>query len=319
MNDQRSLAHMPVTLFASVMGLGALALAWRRADVIWGIGEWPYLALLAIASAVYVFVLAAYILKWIRFPKAALAELGHPMRIPFVPTITIATLVLATGLAPVAPTVATVMWWIGAIGHLLATIAVLTIWFKRPDIGIDKVTPAWLIPIVGNVVTPLSAGSIANMDVAWFSFGVGLVFWLGILPIILHRLLLVEAPIPPKLLPTLAVMVAPPAISMISWHQLTGDTTGPVIRNLYATAWVMALLVAAQLATFRKLPFALPFLAFTFPAGALAVASEIVAGAMGGFYHVIAVFALAVATVLILAIVAGVAALVVRGKVFLPE
>ena len=27
----RSLAHLPVTLFASIMGLGGLSLAWRRA------------------------------------------------------------------------------------------------------------------------------------------------------------------------------------------------------------------------------------------------------------------------------------------------
>ncbi|MBD3785062.1 MAG: C4-dicarboxylate ABC transporter, partial [Micrococcales bacterium] len=28
---QRSLAHLPVTLFSSVMGLGGVSLAWRRA------------------------------------------------------------------------------------------------------------------------------------------------------------------------------------------------------------------------------------------------------------------------------------------------
>ena len=39
----RSLAHLPVTLFASVMGLGGLSLAWRRAANVWDLPQWPAL------------------------------------------------------------------------------------------------------------------------------------------------------------------------------------------------------------------------------------------------------------------------------------
>lgn len=203
---QRSLAHMPVTLFASVMGMTALTLAYKRASVVWDVvPEWPYLALLALSALLFVVILGAYAAKWALHPKAARAELSHPIRMAFAPTLTISFLLLATAGADVAPAVASVLWWIGAVGHLGATALVLSAWFNRFDVNAKVLTPAYLIPIVGNVITPLAGKQVGNEDLSWFSFGIGAVLWLGLLPLLLQRLLTEENPIPPKLLPTIAI------------------------------------------------------------------------------------------------------------------
>jgi hypothetical protein len=59
------------------------------------------------------------------------------------------------------------------------------------------------------VITPLAATEIGSLELAWFAFGVGMVFWLALLPLMLHRVLLYDHPLPAKLLPTLAIFVAP--------------------------------------------------------------------------------------------------------------
>ncbi|MBM6399332.1 SLAC1 anion channel family protein [Phycicoccus sonneratiae] len=304
-----SLAHLPVTLFASVMGVGGLSLAWRRAARTWAVPQWPAQVLLALAAATFLVVGAAYALKWVRFPAAARAELRHPVRMTFAPTLTVSLLVLATAGRDVAPGVASVLWWLGAVGHLAATFAVLGAWSARTDIGPAAVTPAWFVPVVGNVVAPLAAAEVGSVEVAWFAFGVGVVFWLALLPLVLHRLLLHDSPLPERLLPTVAILAAPPAVSLLAWQALTGTADGPVVRILGAATLAFVLLLAAHLPRLRRLPFGLPWWAYTFPLAAAAAAAVSVAGTRPQVgYDVVAAGLLVVATV----VVVGVAGLTVR-------
>lgn len=304
------LAHLPVSLFASVMGIGGLSLAWRRASLVWGAPAGVAEALFWVALATFVGVGVAYAAKWLRHPAAALAELRHPVRMTFVPTITISLLVLATAGQDLLPSAARVAWWAGAVGHLTLTIVVMSLWFGRHDIVLDHVTPAWFIPIVGNVIAPLAAPSIGSVELAWFSFGVGLVFWVGLLPILLRRVLLHGSALPLKLTPTLAIFIAPPAVIGLSWVALTEPAPGdPVFRIFHAATVMFVLMLLAQLPLLIRVPFALPFWAYTFPLAAAAVIATAAAGSLPGTaYDVVAVALLATATL----VVGAVAALTLR-------
>ncbi|PID54726.1 MAG: C4-dicarboxylate ABC transporter [Micrococcales bacterium] len=300
------LQHLPVSLFASVMGLGGTALAWRRAAMVWDVPQLPFYLFLVAALATFVLV--------------ATAELRHPVRMTFAPTITIALLVLATALAEEAPAVASVLWWVGAAGHLTAMVAVVTTWSQRPDIGAAAITPAWFIPVVGNVVVPLAARKVGAEDVGWFFFGVGIIMWLSILPLVMERILTHENPFPPKLMPTMAVFVAPPAVSTVSWHSLTGTVLDPIGRILYAAAIAFLLLLAAQLPRLVKVPFGLPFWAYTFPLAAASVAATTMAGSRPALgYNVVAVVLLAVATGVVLLVAALTLRAAARGQILVPE
>ena len=319
MSNQR-LQFVPVTLFASVMRLGGLALAWRRAAKVWGIAQWPFLIFLTLAVATFVVVGALYALKWMRHPAAARAELRHPVRMAFAPTLTIAILILATALAELTPRLASALWWVGATGHLAATVLVMSAWFARADIVASHVTPAWFIPIVGNVITPLAAPSIGSLDLAWFAFGVGIVFWIALLPLLMQRVLTHDQPLPPKLLPTIAIFIAPPAVAMLAWQSLTGNLQDPIVRGLYAAAMMFVVLLLAQVPRLRRLPFALPFWAYTFPLAAAAVAAIAMAGAVPGIgYDVIAVALLALASLVVLVVGALTVRAAARGQLLVPE
>lgn len=318
--QQNSLAHLPITLFASVMGLSGLALVWRRAARVWGVPQWPFQVLLAAAVLAFLVVGAAYLTKWIRHPGAAKAELRHPIRMVFASTITIGLLLIATAAAELARPLASVLWWIGAIGHLIITVVLLSAWFTRTDIGLTAVTPAWFIPVVGNIVTPLAASELGSIDLAWFAFGAGIVLWLAFLPIVIFRLLFHEPGLPPKLVPTLAIFVPPPSVGLLSWVALGGRLDDPIGRILYAAAVVFAILVLAQLPRLIATPWALSWWAYTFPAAAIGVAATAVAGAFGGpVWTTVAVFFVALATVVVLGVTFLTLRAAARRQICLPE
>ncbi len=314
------LEHFPVTLFSSVMGIGGLALAWRRGARVWGAPEWPSDVLFWLAVAVFAVVAVLYAAKWLRHPAAAWAEIQHPIRMTFVPTITIAILVLATAGQEDLPALARVGWWVGPVGHLVLTVAVLTAWFSRADILHSHVTPAWFIPIVGNVVTPLAAPRIGSVEVAWLSFGVGIVFWLALLPLLLQRVLLHDQPLPQKLLPTIAIFIAPPSVAMLSWQSLTGTLEDPVGRILFAAAMMFTTLFFTQAVRLRSIPFALPYWAYSFPLAAASAAAVAMAGARPGVgYDIVGGVLLGLTTVVVLLVLALTLRAAARGQICVPE
>jgi len=314
------LQHFPVTLFSSVMGIGGLSLAWRRAAAVWQLPTWPAQTGFWVAATVFVVLAAVYAAKWVRFPAAAWAEVRHPIRMTFVPTITISVLILATAGQDIAPAVAKVAWWVGGVGHLAVTVAVLTAWFSRPDILHTHVTPAWFIPIVGNVVTPLAAPRLGSVELAWMAFGVGVVFWVGLLPLLLQRVLLHDEPLPRKLLPTIAIFIAPPSVAMLSWGSLTGSVADPVGRILFAAAMMFVVLLFAQALTLRSVPFALPYWAYSFPLAAASAAAIAMAGARpSAVYDVVGAVLLTVTTGVVLVVAALTLRAALRRQICVPE
>ncbi len=319
-NDTARLAHLPVTLFSTVMGLGGLTLAWRRAAHVWDLPQWPWQLLFWAALGTFVLIAGLYAAKWVRHPAAARAELRHPVRMTFAPTITISLLILATAGQDLITPVARVAWWVGAIGQIALTLAVMTAWFGRADITHNVVTPAWLIPVVGNIITPLAAERLGSLDVAWFAFGVGVIFWAGLFPLLLQRVLLHEQPLPGKLLPTLAIFIAPPAVGLLSWQALTGHVDDALGRILYAGTLVFVAFLFAQAARLHSIPFALPYWAYSFPLAAASAAAIAMAGARGGAgYHVLGAILLTVTTVLVVWVAALTVRAAARRQICIPE
>lgn len=315
-----SLAHFPVPIFSAVMGIGGLSLAWQRSaqtyDVSSGIGT----AIFWCAASLFAVLVLLYALKWIMYPQQARSELRHPVRMAFAPTLTIAALVVATAGQTIVPDIAAVLWWGGALGHLVATILIVSAWMNRPDIGLMQVTPAWFIPVVGNAVTPLAAPEVGSVDLAWVAFGVGLVFWAILLPIVVLRLAAHTEPMPAQLLPTLAILVAPPAVIQLSWLALSGDGESPVNLMLFGVTLSFVAIVIAEIPRLRAVPFAVTYWAYTFPSAAAATSALAVAHAHSAtIYDVVAIGLLAVTSALAVIVSVRTVLEAVHGRLLRPE
>lgn len=314
------LAHFPVTFFAVVMGLAGFSLAWTRAGAVLGAPPAVGVALYWGSLAAYGAILVTYLLKWARHPEAVRAEFSHPVRLAFVPTASIGLLLLAAAGREVAPTLSAGMWWVGAAAQLIATLAVITTWINRPVFAMSHVSPAWFIPVVGNIVVPLAGVTFGPAEISWFFWSAGLVFWGALLPMVLMRLFVHEAPVPAKLLPTLAILIAPPAVAFVSLLRLEPDILGLPGRVLYYAAAFFALIFLAQVGRLRRLPFFLSWWAYAFPLAALAVATTSMADLLGSpALEAAAWVLLAAGSALVALLVVRTTTAMLAGRVCVPE
>lgn len=299
----------PIGAFAAVMGVGGLGLAWRAAahtlPETGPLGE----ALLAAAGLLWFALAFAYALKALRHTSAVAREFRHPVASNLFAAPSIGGLLLAAGLAAYTPA-AVWLWAAAAAWQVSIALILIGRWISQPT-GLEDVTPTWFLPIVGNIVAPLAGVSLGLPEISWFMFSIGLVVWLAVLPIVLHRLML-SASLPDRMTPTLAILVSPPAVGCLSYVALVQQFDG-VARLLWFTALFFALLVMRLGGTLAKAPFSTTWWSVTFPSVALAGAAMLYARAAPGVAaDVLAWTLLVMAT----AVVAGVGARSIAGLIW---
>ena len=288
------LAHFPIVFFATVMGLSGLALAVTRAEHALGRSPVAGTIVATLALLVFVVIAATYVLKVLRHPAMVVAEWRHPVRMAFFPAAAISLILLGTALQPALPALAQPLWAAGAALQLIGSLSVVSVWIGHRAFETPQLTPAWFIPAVGNVLVPIAGVGYGAIEVSWFFLSVGLVFWLILLTLVFNRLIF-HPPMPDRLLPTLAILVAPPAVAFLSWTRLGGGLD-PFGRILYDAAVLFALVVLTQAGRLRQIGFAMSWWAYSFPLAALTVATFVYGELSGSAAHVGAGFGLAALT-----------------------
>jgi tellurite resistance protein len=263
-------SHIPLPLFASVMGLCGLGLVWHAVEAHWGFNPVASTGATLLAALVFIALLAGYLCKAIRYPDRVRKELVHPVRINFLPALSINMILLGILSSPWVPQLAEVLWLTGAGLQLLLTLIIVTVWLdtERPA---PSINPAWFIPAVGNVLVPVAAGPAGYLTIGWFFMSIGLFFWAILITVVFYRLITKPA-LEPAMRPTLAVMLAPPAVSFLAWLALTGEMNH-FGQALYFIAVFTFLLLLGQLPAFFRLPYFPSWWAWTFPPAAFTVAT----------------------------------------------
>lgn len=312
------LTHFPVALFSIVMGLAGLALAWIKAHHVSGTPEAIGDLLRLLASGIFLFLLAVYASKLLRRPQAVRADWMHPVKLNFFPAISIGLILLSVAWGRDMPGTAAWIWGLGAALHLAFTLAAMSSWIHHPRYKLEHANPAWFIPVVGNILVPIAGVGFAPVDVSWFFFSIGVVFWLVLMTIILHRLFFNE-PLPARLAPTLFILIAPPAAGFLAYVALI-DGLDAFARVLYFTALFLTLLLASNALRFFRLPFAISGWAYSFPLAAMTLASFEMGVRSGlGFYTSLAWLLLAVLTAVVALLSVKTLAAASKGKICVPE
>ena len=272
--EEIRLEHFPISFFAVPLGLTGLALAVQKAVPLLGIAPQIATALVWFAIGVSLLVAIAYLAKAVRFTDAVVAEFHHPVRMNFFPIIAKILLVLSVVFLERSIDASRYLWIAGTVLQLVFSLTIISLWFNHPEIEIKHLSPAWFIPIVGFVIVPIAGVRHGFAEASWFFFSVGLVFWLALLIIILYRMFF-HPPLPQKLMPTMFILFAPPAIGCISWVKLTGGMD-PMARILYSFSLFMFALVLLQARKLSRITFFLSWWAYTFPLAALSLTTVLV-------------------------------------------
>ncbi|KAA3625390.1 MAG: C4-dicarboxylate ABC transporter [Proteobacteria bacterium] len=273
MNANSRLGHFPVSFFAVVMGLSGLTIAWEKAAVTLRMPHIVGTALLFAMVASFVIVSVLYATKLLRFPGAVVEELHHPVKISFFPAFSISLILLSICILPASQSIASILLVAGAVLHLAMTLYVMNAWMHHERFRIEHINPAWFIPVVGNILVPIAGAPLGFTELSWFFFSIGLIFWLVLLTIFFYRITF-HQPLPGRLLPTLFILIAPPAVGFISYIRLT-DSLDVFARVLFYTALFLTLVLFSQAVRFARIPFFLSWWAYSFPLAAFTVATQI--------------------------------------------
>ncbi len=312
------LVNYPITFYAITMGLFGLTLALHAASRIL---EWagPFgNIMLWISLAVFAIITIGYLAKVLIHPAAFAAEWNHPIRITFFPAASISLLLMAVCFLPENAGIANILWLIGASLQGGLTLSILARWIGHKPFEYSHINPAWFIPAVGNVVVPIAGVQLGYVEMSWLFFSGGLVFWIILLTLVMNRLIF-HTPLPGKLLPTLVIMIAPPAVSFLAYLQLTGgiDSFARILLNL---GYVFALIVLTQIPRIMKLPFAMSFWALSFPVASLTIASFRYGGmAKSQTHETIGIILLAILIVLVTLLTLRTLLAIIRGQICQPE
>ncbi|ULB10496.1 SLAC1 anion channel family protein [Cereibacter azotoformans] len=277
------LAHFPVTFFAMGMGMLGLTIALHAAELAHGRGAEVSTFVLGLSLGMIGLVSFFYLLKLLLHPGAVSAEWHHPVRIAFFPAISISLLLASVALLERAPEIARWVWMAGAVLQGGLALSVISAWIGHRPFQPGQLTPAWFIPAVGNVIVPIAGVPLGHVEIAWLFFSGGLLFWIVLLTLVMNRLMFHD-PLPGKMVPTLMILVAPPAVSYLAWLRLAGEG-GAFGHILLSVAYVFAAIVVTQAAKFLKMPFAMSWWALSFPLAALTIASFAHASAVGSEAH----------------------------------
>ncbi len=271
MNESSRLAHFPISFFATVMGLTGLCIAWEKAEHTFDLPIRLESALLPFAALVFAGLLMLYLLKLYRYPQEVFKELNHPVKLNFFPAISISLILLSIAILKTQPDLSLVLWGIGTALHLGFTLYVMNVWIHHDKFEIHHISPAWFIPVVGNVLVPIAGTAHGYTEVSWFFFSIGILFWLVLFTIIFYRVLF-HHPLPEKLMPTFFILIAPPAVGFISYVKLAGGLDN-FAHVLYYAGLFLTLLLLTQASRFSRLQFFLSWWAYSFPLAAITIAS----------------------------------------------
>ena len=255
------------------MGLGGLTIAWQRAETILRLPFHMSNGLLVASTLLFIVLAGFYGAKAMKYRDIVVQEWGHPIKMNFVPTISIGLILLSIAWLPINPAYSKLLWLVGTATHLLLTLYVITQWVHHSKFEIAHLNPAWFIPVVGNILVPIAGVVHAPAEVSWFFFSIGLTFWPVLLTIIFYRVIFHDS-LPERLMPTLFILIAPPAVGLLSYVKLT-DGVDAFAHVLYNAALFFTLLLFFQAKWFARLKFFLSWWAYSFPLAAITVATLI--------------------------------------------
>ena len=317
-SGEQRLANMPVAFFASVMGMSGLTLAWTKAGHVLGTNMAIPAVLGLVALALFALLTVAYAAKFLLHREAVLEEYHHPVKLHFLPSISISLLLLSIVALGQARTAALPLFGAGVVLHFALTLMVLHNWFNKEHFQTAHLNPAWFIPIVGNVLVPLSGVALGFVELSWFFFSIGIVFWVVLFAIIVNRVLF-HNPLPERLSPTLFILIAPPAVGFLSYVKLVGEVDA-FARVLFYFALFLTVFLATQLPRLMRARFFLSWWAYSFPLAAITVASlEMAARLKAPVLQGIAVVLLAAVTLAVAGLVVRTLLAVGRREICLPE
>ena len=269
---KEKIQYFPITAFSMIMGLSGLSIAFAKFYHLQWLPRIYYDVTLFFTLALFLVFTYMYGRKAILHFDEVKADFMHRIRINFFSAITISFLLLSIAFMTYWPILSLALWWIGLISHTLIMFYTISFWIQH-NFEIHFMNPAWFIPVVGNILVPVAGVEYMPKAFTFIYFAIGFFFWIILFAIFLNRAIF-HHQMPQKFIPTLFILIAPPAIGFIAYIRIAQSWDGFAVFLLFIAYFFAALLLFLY-KSFLKLKFYLSWWAFTFPMMAITIASVV--------------------------------------------
>ena len=291
------LQFFPIMMFAIVMGLAGLTLVFKKVSEALYLPSVIYTIMMIGTTIIFFIITFMYLKKIMKHKEEVKKEFSHPIRINFFAASSISILILSMVYKNTIDPIAQIFFIIGAVLHIFFTFYTIRFWINN-NLEMQHSNPAWFIPIVGNLIVPIAGKGFVDDSILYFYFSIGIFFWIILFSIILNRIIF-HNQFAPKFMPTLFILIAPPAIGFISYIKLTGslDFFAQILFNL---GLFFTILVFVMYKNFINIKFFISWWAFTFPMAAITLATVLMYDlTQKWFYGLLSYILMTITTVII--------------------
>jgi tellurite resistance protein len=144
----------------------------------------------------------------------------------------------------------------------------LTIWMLE-DSGSAQSHPGYYLPSVGApLVASAEAATLGYRSLALVLFGFGVISWVLIGAVLLAQLV-ARPRLPNPLIPTMAILMAPPLVAGNAWFAIDGGRVDGIALALAGYALLMAIVQLGLVPLYRTVPFGPGWWSYSFPCAAM--------------------------------------------------
>ncbi|MFG6401507.1 transporter [Microbacterium sp. P04] len=267
--SERSEPRIPLNTLAISLGAVGVASLWSTTTLVLDLPAMIPTLLWAAAGLTWLWLIAAHTVRGARSRDSLTSQLKHPAQGPIAAIVPVVGMLLGAELTLVWPVGGAVLALLSLAASLLFAGWILG-WWHTGHLNPDAFHGAYLLP---TVAAPLVASTVAaKLGLPWIAMGafaVGIFFWVVLVTVLLSRLAFFP-PLPDPLTPTLAILLAPPAVAGTAWFAMNGVREDAVSHSLLGVLILMVVLQLFLIPVYRRLTFSLGFWSFTFPVAAAA-------------------------------------------------
>lgn len=265
--DWCRLKFFNIAFFASVMWLWGFALATHKLEKVFDF-DFLFSEYILYFSLIYFFViLFFYILKTFINFSDVINDFKHPVKSNFFPWIWKILLIFSIWFLSLDLFISKVFWILWVSIQFVFAIILFRRWILH-EMQIKELNPLWFLPIVWNLLAPVAWIPLWFIELSRFFFSIGFIMWLVLFTVIMNRIIF-HNPIPSKLMPTLFILLAPPAVVSISYTILNSWELSDLSRISFYFSVFIFILIISKINILWKLKFFMSWWAYSFPMAVL--------------------------------------------------
>ena len=305
---------MPVAFFGMALGTLALSNAWRAANRLWHLTPVATNLLTGGALALWIALLVAYGLNWVRQPAAAIRELRDPQQSSYFALMPTSSLLAACAILPFTRVAAIAVFVASVVMQLSWGVVAHGRFWKGTDHPSGRTPALYLSSVAPNFVAGATAAALGWDQLGALFFGAGVVYWILIETLILNGVAS-SREMDRALRPAIGVQLAPPVVGGLAWLSLHPGAPDMFSHLLLGYGLYQVLLVLRLLPWILERPFAPSYWAFSFGVAALpTMAMRMVEWGETGVIAWLAPGLFIVANLIIALLVAKTLGLLLRGR-----